>query len=181
LRAWFKYGGTQILRARHRPTRRARDNNDRQERRQHRCREHLVADSAVAIKLLQSKYLNSLIEQDHRTIKRIVWPMLGFKDFHCARQLIAGIETMHMVKKGQLDCSKGVDRDKSVPNARVKVSIWRQRQSECFSNQGLARLAARCEVNVSIGRTGLPLRGKSVPISLPACAARTEPLSSPVA
>ena len=33
--------------------------------------------------------------------------MLGFKDFHCARRLIAGIETMHMVKKGQLDCPKG--------------------------------------------------------------------------
>jgi hypothetical protein len=30
--------------------------------------------------------------------------MLGFKDFGCARRLIEGIETMHMVKKGQLDC-----------------------------------------------------------------------------
>jgi hypothetical protein len=33
--------------------------------------------------------------------------MLGFKDFDCARRLIAGIETMHMVKKGQLDCPEG--------------------------------------------------------------------------
>jgi len=74
-----------------------------------------------------------------------------------------------------------VDRGKSVPNVGVKVSIWRQRQSEYFSNQGLARLAARCEANVSIGRTGLPLRGKSVPISLPACAARRELLSSHIA
>lgn len=32
--------------------------------------------------------------------------MLGFKDFHCARRLIAGIEIMHMIKKGQLDCPK---------------------------------------------------------------------------
>ncbi|MBW8833366.1 MAG: IS6 family transposase [Burkholderiales bacterium] len=60
----------------------------------------LVADSGVAIELRQSKYLNNLIEQDHRAIKRIVRPMLGFKDFDCARKLIAGIETMHMVKKG---------------------------------------------------------------------------------
>ena len=67
----------------------------------------LVADSGVAIELRQSKYLNNLIEQDHRAIKRIVRPMLGFKDFNCARKLIAGIETMHMVKKGQLDCPKG--------------------------------------------------------------------------
>ena len=61
----------------------------------------------VAIELRQSKYLNNLIEQDHRSIKRIARPMLGFKDFGCARRLIAGIETMHMVKMGQLDCPKG--------------------------------------------------------------------------
>ncbi|MBW8832790.1 MAG: IS6 family transposase [Burkholderiales bacterium] len=67
----------------------------------------MVADSGVAIELRQSKYLNNLIEQDHRAIKRIVRPMLGFKDFDCARRLIAGIETMHMVKKGQIDCPKG--------------------------------------------------------------------------
>jgi transposase-like protein len=59
----------------------------------------LMADSGVAIELRQSKYLNNLIEQDHRAVKRIVRPMLGFKDFDCARRLIAGIETMHMVKK----------------------------------------------------------------------------------
>ncbi|MBW8832918.1 MAG: IS6 family transposase, partial [Burkholderiales bacterium] len=67
----------------------------------------LMADSGVTIELRQSKYLNNLIEQDHRAIKRIVRPMLGFKYFHCARTLIAGIETTHMVKKGQLDCPKG--------------------------------------------------------------------------
>ena len=67
----------------------------------------LVAESGVAIELRQSKYLNNLVEQDHRAIKRIVRPMLGFKDFDCARRLIAGIETMHMVKKGQLDCRQG--------------------------------------------------------------------------
>ena len=31
--------------------------------------------------------------------------MLGFKSFRCARALVAGIETMHMIKKGQLDSS----------------------------------------------------------------------------
>jgi hypothetical protein len=54
-----------------------------------------------------TKYLNNLIEQDHRALKRIVRPVLGFKDFDCARRLIAGIETMHMVKKGQLDGPNG--------------------------------------------------------------------------
>ena len=63
----------------------------------------LVADSGVAILLRQSNYLNNLIEQDHRAIKRIVRPMLGFKDFHAAAKIISGIETMHMLNKGQLD------------------------------------------------------------------------------
>ena len=66
----------------------------------------LVGNSGVAIELRQSKYLNNLVEQDHRAIKRIVRPMLGFKDFDCARRLIAGIETMHMVKKGSSTAPK---------------------------------------------------------------------------
>ena len=56
-----------------------------------------------SIELRQIKYLNNLVEQDHRAIKRIVRPMLGFKSWPCACILIAGIETMHMIKKGQLD------------------------------------------------------------------------------
>ena len=64
------------------------------------------AAAAKPIELRQIKYLNNRIEQDHRAIKRIVRPMLGFKSFACARTLISGIETMHMIKKGQLG-SKG--------------------------------------------------------------------------
>ena len=55
----------------------------------------------------QNKYLNNIVEQDHRAIKRIVRPMLGFKNFWTARRLIAGIETMHMVRKGQLTYPEG--------------------------------------------------------------------------
>ena len=64
------------------------------------------ADSGADIQLRQSKYLNNIVEQDHRAIKRIVRPMLGFKSFRCASILFAGIETMHMIKKGQLDRPK---------------------------------------------------------------------------
>ena len=60
----------------------------------------LCADSGADIEMRQSKYLNNLIEQNHRAIKRVVRPMLGFKSFRCARAIIAGIETMHMIKKG---------------------------------------------------------------------------------
>ena len=66
------------------------------------------ADSGADIKLRQSKYLNNIVEQDHRAIKRIARPMLGFKSFRCASIFIAGIETMHMIKKGQFDRPKAL-------------------------------------------------------------------------
>jgi transposase-like protein len=50
----------------------------------------------------QSKYLNNLVEQDHRAIKRVVRPMLGFKSFWAACCTIAGIEVRHAIRKGQL-------------------------------------------------------------------------------
>ena len=68
--------------------------------------EGLRAHSGADIELRQSKYLNNIVEQDHRAIKRVVRPMLGFKSFRCAGILIAGIEIMHMIKKGQLVCPK---------------------------------------------------------------------------
>src|SRR5260370_12142407 len=53
------------------------------------------------IELRQSKYLNNVVEQDHRTIERIVRPMVAFKTFRCAGSLIAAAETM------QLDYNEG--------------------------------------------------------------------------
>jgi putative transposase len=49
----------------------------------------------------QVKYLNNMVEQDHRGIKRITKPMLGFKSFVCASATLAGIELYHMLRKGQ--------------------------------------------------------------------------------
>src|SRR6202049_2373014 len=60
------------------------------------------AEHEVNIEMRQCKYLNNIVEQEHRAIKRIIRPMLGFKSMHCARILLAGIETMHMPRKGQL-------------------------------------------------------------------------------
>ena len=54
------------------------------------------------IGIVQSKYLNNIVEQDHRFIKRITRPMLGFKAFHSAAATLAGIEAAHMIRKGQL-------------------------------------------------------------------------------
>ena len=66
----------------------------------------IQADSGAPIEMRQSKYLNNIVEQNHRAVKRIVRPTLGFKCFRCARALLAGIETMHMIRKGQMAALK---------------------------------------------------------------------------
>ena len=55
----------------------------------------------------QVKCLNNILEQDHQAIKRITRPMLNFKSFRSAKSVLAGIELMHMIRKGQFmikDC-----------------------------------------------------------------------------
>jgi putative transposase len=56
----------------------------------------------AAIELRQVKYLNNIVEQNHRAIKRMTRPMLGFKSFWSAAITLAGIELMHMIRKCQL-------------------------------------------------------------------------------
>jgi transposase-like protein len=53
-------------------------------------------------KLRQVKFLNNIVEQDHRRIKRLVRPGLGFKSFVTASKTIAGYEVMAMIRKGQV-------------------------------------------------------------------------------
>ena len=53
------------------------------------------------IRIRQSAYLNNRIEQDHRTIKRRVRPMLGFQSMITARLILGGIEMIHMMRKQQ--------------------------------------------------------------------------------
>ena len=67
----------------------------------------IISDAGVDIQRRQAKYLNNIVEQDHRAVKRITRPMLGFKSFSCAARLIAGIETMHMIRKGQMCSPEG--------------------------------------------------------------------------
>ena len=54
------------------------------------------------IEVRQIKYLNNIIEQDHRFIKRRTKPMLGFKSFNSARITISGIENIRMIQKKQI-------------------------------------------------------------------------------
>ncbi len=53
------------------------------------------------IEILRVKYLNNIVEQDHRFIKKVTRPMLGFKAFHSATATLAGIEVAHMIRKKQ--------------------------------------------------------------------------------
>jgi len=57
--------------------------------------------------LRQSKYLNNLIEQDHRFIKRLIKPGLGFFSFETAWRTLQGYEVMHLIRKGQV---QGVEK-----------------------------------------------------------------------
>ena len=61
------------------------------------------------------QYLNNILEQDHRAIKRRVKAKQGFREFHAARRTIQGYEAMHMIRKGQARWVSGSD-------------VWRQIQ-----------------------------------------------------
>jgi putative transposase len=61
----------------------------------------------TAIAIRQVKYLNNVVEQDHRGVKRVTRPMLGFKSFEAAQDTLVGIELMHMIKKRQMRLEDG--------------------------------------------------------------------------
>ena len=65
----------------------------------------------VGIQIRQVKYLNNIVEQDHRFIKKRVRSMLGLKSFRTAKSILSGIEAMHIIKKGQF-----ISKNKSVQN-----------------------------------------------------------------
>jgi putative transposase len=67
-------------------------------------------ENNTRIKIRQCKYLNNIVEQEHRFIKRLSRPMLGFKSFWCAQATLAGIELIRMLKKGQMKYSRGSDK-----------------------------------------------------------------------
>jgi transposase-like protein len=56
----------------------------------------------------QTKYLNNIVEQDHRFIKKITNPMLGFKSYQTAEETLAGIEAFHMLRKQQVEISPAI-------------------------------------------------------------------------
>ena len=76
----------------------------------------MLAGLISFVEILQVKYLNNLIEQDHRFIKKITNPMMGFKAFHSAKATIDGIETAQMIRKGQLS-------DENIPTYKQFIAL----------------------------------------------------------
>ena len=64
-------------------------------------------EHGTAIDIRKIKYLNNIVEQDHRGVKRVTRPMLGFKSFDAAQATLVGIELMHMIKKRQMVVEAG--------------------------------------------------------------------------
>jgi hypothetical protein len=80
-----------------------------------------------ATELRQSKYLNNIIEQDHRNIKRIVKPMMGLKTFNSARRTLSEIEAMNMMRKGQV---KRIDQG-DLSSRIYRSTLWSCCLREC--------------------------------------------------
>ena len=60
----------------------------------------------TTIEIRKITYLNNIVEQDHRGVKRVTGPMLGLKSFAAAQSTLVGIELMHMLRKGQLTAGR---------------------------------------------------------------------------
>jgi hypothetical protein len=71
--------------------------------------DEIYARGEAPIIVRQVKYLNNIVEQDHRAIKRVTKPMLNFMSFCAAKCVLAGIELMHMIRKRQLLLEGGIE------------------------------------------------------------------------
>ena len=74
----------------------------------HQAVAELKAEGVLPVQTLvrTNKYLNNIIEQDHRKVKQRCYPMLGFKIFGNAEVTLSGIELANKIKKGQFDTSE---------------------------------------------------------------------------
>ncbi len=73
--------------------------------------EEYNAENNTSIEIRQVKYVNNIVEQDYRGTKRIVRPMLNFKEFYSASVTLGGIELVRMIRKGQLKNQKNIGQN----------------------------------------------------------------------
>ena len=108
------------------------------------------------IELRQVKYLNDVVEHDHRAIKRKVRPMMGFKSFWSAAVTLAGIELMHMIRKGQL---KAAGRQRPAQQAYSLASWISWRAQGC----SVVAQNSRQNPSSSVQCTSLPSPSLAMP------------------
>ena len=73
------------------------------------------------VRLRQSKYLNNIVEQDHRNVKKRVWLAKGYGSFWTAWRTLEGIETMHMIRKGRV---RWVAKNDSIAQANFIAALF---------------------------------------------------------
>jgi IS6 family transposase len=78
-------------------------------------------DLPPSCELRQSKYLNNVVEQDHRFIKRLVKPGMGFFSFKTAWRTLQGYEAVNMLRKGQM---QGVSKGDSLRQAAFIAELF---------------------------------------------------------
>jgi transposase-like protein len=71
--------------------------------------------------MLSGCRVNRFLEQDHRNIKRLTKPMMGFGSFNTARQTLRGIEAMSMIRKGQV---KGISKGECVSQSKFIEELF---------------------------------------------------------
>ncbi|WP_070147232.1 IS6 family transposase, partial [Bacillus mycoides] len=71
----------------------------------------------IGSQIRRIKYLNNIVEQDHRFIKKRIRSMLGFKSYKTSASILSGVEAIHMVKKEQIDL-----QDQSVQNQNIFIN-----------------------------------------------------------
>ena len=85
--------------------------------------EALTAEGTLPprVRLRQCKYLNNVIEQDHRTVKKRTWLAKGYGSFQGAWRTLQGIETIHMIRKGRV---RWLAKDDSVGQALFVAALF---------------------------------------------------------
>jgi transposase, IS6 family len=85
--------------------------------------EALKAEGALPrrVRLRQCKYLNNVIEQDHRIVKKRVWLAKGYGSFQSAWRTLQGIETIHMIRKGRV---RGLAKDDALGQALLIAELF---------------------------------------------------------
>ena len=89
--------------------------------------DQIIGDREIKVEVRQVKYLNHIVEQDHRAFKLKTSPMPGFKSFHAAANVLAGIELMHLIRKGQMEMP-GCEALSFAGQVRPAERLWNVRR-----------------------------------------------------